>query len=105
MIAFPAIYTSASLLSAGPKPSFVKVQAIVKERCLACHSAHPTDPTFPAPPNGVTFESPEILKTYAARIRDRVFVSKTMPLVNRTNMTDEERETMNAWVLSGADTQ
>ena len=104
MISFPAFYSRASISAAGPKPEFTRVQAIVKERCLSCHSAKPTDPTFPAPPNGVSFESPEILKSYADRIRDRVYVSKTMPLVNRTNMTDEEREVMNAWVLAGADT-
>jgi len=103
MIAVPSFYSQASLLSAGPKPSFTQVQTIVKERCLACHSAQPTDATFPVPPNGVSFESPEVLKQYADRIRDRVYVSKTMPLVNRTNMTDEERAVMNSWVLSGAD--
>ncbi len=103
MIAFPTFYNRAALASAGPKPEFVKVQAIIKERCLTCHAAKPTDETFPVPPNGVTFESPEILKQYAARIYDRVVVSKTMPLVNRTNMTDEEREVIGAWVASGAD--
>ena len=102
MISFPAFYTRASVSAAGPRPAFTQVQAIVKERCLSCHASKPTDPTFPAPPNGVTFESPEILKSYAERIRDRVYVSKTMPLVNRTNMTDEERELINAWVIAGA---
>lgn len=103
MIAIPSLTDRAAASSAGPKPSFTQVQAIVKERCLSCHSAKPTDATFPVPPNGVTFESPEILKQYADRIRDRVYVSKTMPLVNRTNMTDDERSVMNSWVLSGAD--
>lgn len=102
LVAVPQLAESSVKGAAGPKPAFVKVQGIVQARCLACHSARPTDPTFPVPPNGVTFESPEILRQYAQRIRDRVYVSKTMPLVNRTNMTDEEREIMNAWVLSGA---
>lgn len=104
MIAVPSFYNKAlATMASGPeKPSFVQVQGIVKERCLSCHSAKPTDETFPAPPNGVTFESPEILVQYADRIRDRVYVTKTMPLVNRTQMTDEERAVINNWVLSGA---
>ena len=65
-------YTRA-LLDAAPVPS-------PRATCLSCHAAKPSDPTFPAPPNGVTFESPEILKSYAERIRDQVYVSKTMPL-------------------------
>jgi uncharacterized membrane protein len=85
-------------------PSFSRVQAIVGQRCLPCHSAHPSDPTFPAPPNGVTFESADSLHQFAAKIRQRVFVEKTMPLVNRTQITEEERAELAAWVDAGAAT-
>lgn len=94
--------SSSVFKSSAPRPPFVRVQAVMKERCLSCHSAKPTDPTFPAPPNGVSFENPEVVKLFAARIRDRVFVTKTMPLVNRTGMTDDERALLAHWVDSGA---
>ncbi len=103
MMAIPHLHEKAAMASVGEKPDFAQVQAVVKARCLSCHSAKPTDEIFTVAPNGVIFENPEVLRQYADRIRDRVVVTKTMPLVNRTQMTEEERELINAWVLSGAD--
>lgn len=96
----PAPTASASIA----KPHFAQVRAIMSQRCLPCHSAHPTDSLFPAPPNGVTFETAEAIHGYAAKIKQRVVVEKTMPLVNRTGITDEERAVIGAWIDSGADT-
>jgi uncharacterized membrane protein len=90
--------------SQASKPSFTKVQAIVGQRCLPCHSQHPSDPTFPVPPNGVTFETADNLQKFAPKIKQRVFIDKTMPLVNRTQITDDERALLAAWVDGGADT-
>ena len=83
-------------------PTFSQVQAIVGQRCLPCHAIHPSDPTFPAAPNGVVFEDPAVLQKFATKIKERVFVTKTMPLVNRTQITEEERAQLAAWVDSGA---
>ena len=38
----------------------------------------------------------------AARIKDRAVVNKTMPFLNRTGMTEEERAAIGKWVDAGA---
>lgn len=82
--------------------SFAKVQEIVVARCVPCHSKHPTDKDFPAPPSGVAFDSAEQIAAMAARINERAVKTKTMPFVNRTKMTDEERAQLGAWIAAGA---
>lgn len=86
----------------GPAVSFSQVQAILNQRCVSCHSAHPTDDVFKAPPNGISFEDPLTIKNLAARIHERVWITKNMPLANKTLMTDPERELLAQWVESGA---
>ena len=91
-------------LAAGPPVSFESVQAIVSLRCVACHSATPSDSLFHAPPNGLMFDHPEQIAAAARRIRVRV-EGHTMPFANRTHMTEEERTTVARWVAQGARTQ
>lgn len=91
------------LSSKAGRPAFSEVRAIVGQRCLSCHSAHPTDEIFTVAPNGVVFDDPMVLQKFAARIRERVVVLKTMPLANRSQMTDAEREVLARWVDSGAE--
>lgn len=85
-----------------PPVHFAEVQAIVQRRCLTCHSAHPTNPSFPQPPNGVILEDPARLQALAPRILVRAVETKTMPLGNLTGMTEDERRTLGAWVVQGA---
>jgi mono/diheme cytochrome c family protein len=86
-----------------PKVSFATVQAIVDARCINCHAPKPSSPMFPAPPLGITFDSPENIARHADRMYVRAVATKTMPLGNMTGMTDEERELMGAWFKQGAD--
>ena len=81
--------------------SFTKVKAIIDQRCVTCHSAAPTHPTAPVTPLGVAFDSAEEIKQWAERIYERSVVAKTMPLVNLTQMTDEERQVLSLWYNSG----
>ena len=73
--------------------------AIVKERCVTCHSATPTDPTARTAPKGVAFDSFEELKRYAQKISVQAVNSKAMPLGNKTGMTEEERAKLGAWIF------
>ncbi len=75
--------------------------AIAQTRCVACHSARPTDEDFNEAPGGVMFDTPEQLKQYAARIMAQTVLTKTMPLGNKTGMTDLERARMGAWIKTG----
>lgn len=83
-------------------PPFVEVRAVIVQRCTACHSETPTDPTFAAAAGGVRFDTPQQIKARADRIRVRAVEQRTMPLANKTGMPDDERAILGRWVDAGA---
>jgi uncharacterized membrane protein len=93
--------SAAEPASAAPV-AFARVQTIVRERCTACHSSHPTNPSFTSPPLGVTFDTPEQIKARSDAIERLAVESKAMPLGNATGMTDDERALLGRWIRSGA---
>jgi uncharacterized membrane protein len=80
---------------------FARVQAIVAQRCIACHSTNPTQPGFATAPNGITLDTPENILAHATQMRDQI-ASRAMPLGNITGITEEERAEMLAWIDRGA---
>lgn len=82
--------------------AFEQVHAIVQRRCVTCHSAHPTNPSFPEAPNGVMFDDAARIQALSGRILLRAVQTQTMPLGNLTGMTDAERDTLGAWIAQGA---
>lgn len=82
--------------------SFDEVNTIIQKRCVQCHSATPTDETYTVAPNGVMYDTPESIVAKKDLIMQRVVVTKTMPQNNKTNMTDEERNTLRCWIEQGA---
>ncbi len=78
--------------------NFNEVNMIIQRRCIQCHSSNNTDDIFTAPPNGVVFETPENIVGLKDKILQRVVVTKTMPLNNKTNMTEEERRLIGCWI-------
>jgi len=87
---------------AAPAAPFAQVQAIVAQRCVACHSAHPTQPGFATAPAGVMLDDPALIHQNAARIYQQAVQLKAMPIANLTNMTDAERAQIGAWFEAGA---
>jgi uncharacterized membrane protein len=87
---------------AAPKVQFAQVQAIVGQRCVACHADHPTQPGFATAPAGIVLNSPEAIRQNAAKIYQQAVQLKAMPLANLTNMTDAERGQLKAWFEAGA---
>ena len=85
--------------------TFAEVRHIIDRRCTQCHSATPTDPVYTTAPNGVMFDTPEQSYTWVARIKERAVVTRTMPLGNKTGMTDRERELIAHWIAKGAHLQ
>jgi uncharacterized membrane protein len=81
---------------------FARVREIVGARCLRCHSAHPSDDYFKSPPVGIMFDTPGQIGVMAQRIRVRAYELETMPLDNKTQITDQERAELAAWVDHGA---
>lgn len=81
--------------------SFAAVNVIIQKRCLTCHSTKPTDNIFTAPPNGITYETPQNIAKLKEKIMQRVVITKTMPQNNKTGMTEEERNTIRCWIEQG----
>jgi uncharacterized membrane protein len=48
------------------------------------------------------FDTPEKIKSLVTRIRFRAVESKTMPLANKTGMTEDERVLLGRWIDQGA---
>jgi uncharacterized membrane protein len=80
--------------------SDAQAQAIVRQRCIPCHSQNPSEPGFSAPPAGIAFDTLDEVKSHADAIEEQAVRSKAMPLGNATRMTDQERETLGAWISS-----
>jgi uncharacterized membrane protein len=67
-----------------------------------CHSMHPTQPGFSAPPLGIKFDTPAEIKSQASAIEEQAVVLRAMPLGNVTHMTQAERDALFAWIRQGA---
>ena len=89
----------AGAVAAAPVP-FARAQAIVQERCVPCHSAHPT--RVDAAPLGVELDTPAEMQARAADIQRVAVDSQVMPLGNATKMTPAERAALAAWIRAGA---
>jgi len=88
---------------AGAAPATLdEVHAIVTTRCAACHAEHPRWEGIAAPPKGVVLETPAQIIAQAAAIRQQAVATHAMPLGNVTQMTDDERARVAAWLDAGA---
>ena len=71
-------------------------------RCSMCHAAEPLWEGMPAPPKGVVLETPEHIRLLADDINAQAVRTHAMPPSNITDMQPEERDTLAAWIASGA---
>ena len=83
-------------------PSFATVRLVIAQRCQPCHSQYQTDRTMGPAPAGVTFDTPESIARLAERIRVRAVETRTMPLANKTGITEDERALLGRWIAAGA---
>src|SRR5690606_11526661 len=88
--------------SVGTSVTLAQVQPVIAERCAGCHAAQPTQPGFASAPLGVMLDTPERISRQAQRVYQATVQTKSMPLGNLTNMTDEERALIAQWFESGA---
>lgn len=91
----PAATAAASVLP------FDRVQTIIQARCVSCHAEHPAQAGFVTAPKGQMFDTPERILAQTASIRAQL-VSRAMPIGNLTQMTDDERAAVIAWIDAGA---
>ncbi len=101
----PEVRPSAPVTAEAPKVSFHTVRGVIHQRCQPCHSAHPTDSVWKVAPAGVMFDSPAQIRRMAPRIKERAVVSRTMPLQNKTGITQAERDMIGDWIDQGASIQ
>lgn len=75
-----------------------QVLSIIKERCATCHAKNPTDEVFAVAPGGVALETMADIYQWAPQINSRSVQSHNMPFMNKTGMTQEERNTVARWL-------
>lgn len=81
---------------------FTRVQEIIDDRCVSCHSQRPTHAGFPSPPLGVVFDTAQQILAQSAQIHQQTVVTKAMPIGNLTEMSDDERAVLDLWFKAGA---
>lgn len=91
-----------SVTDANAPVSFKRVQEIIANRCVPCHSEHPSDDVFTAPPVGLRLDSARQVQIMAPAIRRRAVEQQNMPWNNKTKITDGERGELKRWIDDGA---
>ena len=99
---FSALYRVPAPAAPVAGVDFEKVHAVIQGRCTVCHSASPTSPLFSVAPAGVMFDTAQQIQLMAPRIQAQAVATPIMPLGNITQMTQQERDLVGAWVNSGA---
>ena len=82
--------------------NFNRVRSIIAQRCVFCHSPAPTYPGITVPQAGVLLHTPADILLNAQRVYQQVVVTRIMPLGNVTQITDQERAVIAAWIKAGA---
>jgi len=95
----PAGDSGGTAVAAG-SVSFAQAKAIVQQRCVPCHSEHPT--RVSAAPLGIELDTATQIHAQAAAIKRVAVDSQLMPLGNATGMTQAERDELGAWIRAGA---
>jgi uncharacterized membrane protein len=99
----PAAPTAQSLHSPAAGPvDIADVNNIVSSRCSMCHAEQPVWEGVDAAPKGVMLDTPERIALHINQIGLQAGLTRAMPPGNLTEITDEERQTLANWVISGA---
>ena len=73
------------------------IRPVIESRCTTCHSRNPTHIAFPAAPAGVMLDTADEINSEAQRIHQQTVVLKAMPIGNLTEISDAERDLIDAW--------
>ena len=76
------------------------IRPVIESRCTTCHSQNPTHIAFPAAPAGVMLDTDDEISSEAQRIHQQTVVLKAMPIGNLTEISDAERDLIDAWYQS-----
>jgi uncharacterized membrane protein len=92
---------STAMAAASPQERFARVENIMRQRCVPCHAPAPTFAGLTAAPKGVVLDSPEGILAQAQPSLVQLS-TRVMPLGNLTQMTEDERAEVIAWLSDGA---
>jgi uncharacterized membrane protein len=84
-----------SAASAATPAGFAAVQAVVQQRCAACHNEQFAQ-------KGVRLDTPDAIRRQAAAIHQQAVVTRQMPQNNATQITEDERALLARWFAAGA---
>ena len=76
-------------------PKIAEIQLIVEQRCAMCHNAQVIS-------KNIQLHTPELLVKNAQAMYQQAVVTRIMPMSNATQITEEERAKIGAWVMAGA---
>lgn len=75
-----------------------RVEAIVQERCVPCHSKTPSPKFgFSSPPNGIVLDTLSDLRVRGSNVRE-MLSTRSMPPGNVTGLTNHERAEILTWI-------
>lgn len=86
-----------AVAQASSEVSNERVVSLITTHCVSCHSRTPTDDIFKVAPLGVVLDTWEDIERFAPQVVRRTTVTKDMPFLNKTKMTDEERQEIARW--------
>ncbi|MCG7646671.1 urate hydroxylase PuuD [Alteromonas sp. Cnat3-28] len=86
-----------AVAQASSEVSNERVVSLITTHCVDCHSRTPTDDIFKVAPLGVVLDTWEDIERFAPQVVRRTTVTKDMPFLNKTKMTDKERQEIARW--------
>lgn len=86
----------------GGAVTFAEIQPLLATHCTGCHSRHPANPAFTAPPLGLVLDDYARVRAAAPRIKALAVDTETMPMGNPTHMTRAERDRLGSWIAAGS---
>ncbi len=86
-----------AVAQASSEVSNERVVSLITTHCVGCHSRTPTDDIFKVAPLGVILDTWEDIERFAPQVVRRTTVTKDMPFLNKTKMTDKERQEIARW--------
>ena len=94
----PSAPARVELPAAGTKVALDDAFNVVAGRCSMCHAAEPQWPGVHRPPKGLVLETPEQVEAHARLIAANAVWSSAMPPGNVTEIGDDERGLLAAWL-------
>ena len=76
-------------------------ESIIASRCAMCHAAEPLWPGMASPPKDVVLETQAQIRLRAEAIGLQAVHTLAMPPGNITDIPDEERRRLPAWIAAG----